>query len=196
MSELLLGCGFSRQKLLANRGENLEWKDLVTLDYNEKCNPDLLCNLDLYPTYVKERCHWNAYGRTENGKRCLDATGKITDNFFVEVHAYEVLEHLGTQGDAAAFFNCFANIHRVLVPGGFLFATVPSRHSPWAWGDPSHRRLIQQESLVFLSQKRVTANRARGTQMSDFSELWSLDFDIIASADDHIYHKFCLQALK
>src|SRR5271163_65442 len=190
MSELLLGCGFSRQKLLANRGENLEWKDLVTLDYNEKCAPDLLCNLD--------QTYWTVsrLQASEQGRRCIGNDEKIKDNFFNEVHAYEVLEHLGTQGDAAAFFNCFANIHRILVPGGFLFATVPSRHSPWAWGDPSHRRLIQQESLVFLSQKRVTANRARGTQMSDFSELWSLDFDIIASADDHIYHKFCLQALK
>jgi hypothetical protein len=106
------------------------------------------------------------------------------------------LEHLGAQGDAPAFFGSFANIHRVLVPGGFLFATVPSRHSPWAWGDPSHRRLIQQESLVFLSQKRIAQNRARGTQMSDFAGLWDLDFDIIASADDHINHKFCLQAIK
>jgi hypothetical protein len=50
--------------------------------------------------------------------------------------------------------------------------------------------------LVFLSQKRIAQNRARGTQMSDFAGLWDLDFDIIASADDHINHKFCLQAIK
>jgi Methyltransferase domain len=192
MSELLLGCGFSRQKLLANRGDPLEWRDLITLDFNLKCSPDLNCNLDAPPP-----SDWWIYSHTDNGKRCLDESAtKIKDNFFAEVHAYEVLEHLGTQGDAPAFFNTFANIHRVLVPGGFLFCTVPSRHSPWLWGDPSHRRVIQQESLVFLSQKRIAQNRARGTQMSDFSDLWTLDFEIIASADDHINHKFCLQAIK
>jgi SAM-dependent methyltransferase len=191
MSELLLGCGFSRQKLLGQKGHPLAFADLVTLDHNGKCSPDLLCDMNMFAG------GWEISDCTENGKRCLDeSAAKIKDNFFAEVHAYEVLEHLGAQGDAPAFFGSFANIHRVLVPGGFLFATVPSRHSPWAWGDPSHRRLIQQESLVFLSQKRIAQNRARGTQMSDFAGLWDLDFDIIASADDHINHKFCLQAIK
>jgi SAM-dependent methyltransferase len=192
MSELLLGCGFSRSKLLGGQGDQLIFKDLITLDFNRKCEPDLVCNLDFaWPQWEID------YALTENGLRCLDETRtKMRDNFFAEVHAYEVLEHLGSQGDAAAFFNTFSNIHRLLVPGGHLFATVPSRHSPWAWGDPSHRRLIQQESLVFLDQARVAQNRARGTQMSDFSDLWSHNFKIVASSDDHIYHKFCLQAVK
>ena len=190
MSELLLGCGFSRQKLLGQNGHALEFKDLVTLDYNLKCAPDLVCDLDTAgPWMVADE------GRTDQGKKCLEGVFFKPD-FFAEVHAYEVLEHLGTQGDAAAFFNCFSNIHRILVPGGFLFATVPSRHSPWAWGDPSHRRVIQQESLVFLDQERVAQNRKRGTQMSDFSDIWNLNFKIVASSDDHIYHKFCLQAVK
>ena len=192
MTELLLGCGFSRQKLLGQSGHPLQFTDLVTLDYNEKCKPDLLCDLD-------SRQDWYGDSLTDRGSQCLmrhDFDGWITPNQFTEVHAYEVLEHLGTQGDAVAFFNCFRNIHRILIPGGFLFATVPSRHSPWAWGDPSHRRVIQQESLVFLDQERVAQNRKRGTQMSDFSDLWSLNFKIVASSDDHIYHKFCLQAVK
>jgi SAM-dependent methyltransferase len=187
MSELLLGCGFSRQKLLGQNGHALEFKDLITLDYNLKCAPDLLC--DLNRGFI--------YEFTDNGKRCLDENGsRIKSDFFDEVHAYEVLEHIGTQGDAVAFFDIFRLIHRILVPGGFLFATVPSRHSPWAWGDPSHRRVIQQESLVFLDQERVAQNRKRGTQMSDFSDIWNLNFKIVASSDDHVYHKFCLQAVK
>ena len=189
MSELLLGCGFSRQKLLGQNGHALQFQDLITLDHNPKCMPDLNCNLD-----EGGISHWFVQEFTDNGRRCLDESAiKIKDNFFAEVHAYEVLEHLGGLGDAESFFNCFSNIHRILIPGGFLFATVPSRHSPWAWGDPSHRRLIQQESLVFLDQDRVAQNRKRGTQMSDFSDLWNLDFKIVASSDDHIYHKFCLQ---
>lgn len=190
MSELLLGCGFSRAKLLGQRGQPLQYYDLITLDCNSKCEPDLIGDLDqLGPWIIPNE------GETDQGRKCLDGVF-FKGNFFAEVHAYEVLEHLGTQGDAPAFFNTFTNIHRLLVPGGFLFATVPSRHSPWAWGDPSHRRVIQQESLVFLDQDRIAQNRARGTQMSDFSQLWPYNFKIVASADDHINHKFCLQAIK
>lgn len=190
MTELLLGCGFSRTKLLGSRGDALAFRDLITLDYNAKCEPDLICDLDCFGEWMVPR-----EGENDQGRKCLDGVFFKKD-FFAEVHAYEVLEHLGSQGDAVSFFNTFRNIHRILIPGGYLFATVPSRHSPWAWGDPSHRRVIQQESLVFLSQKRIAANRSRGTQMSDFSELWPLDFEIVASADDHISHKFCLQAIK
>jgi len=56
---------------------------------------------------------------------------QIREDFFDEVHAYEVLEHLGRQGDYRSFFATFANIYRVLVPGGLLLATVPSRYSGW-----------------------------------------------------------------
>ena len=196
MTELLLGCGFSRQNLLGLPGAPLEFQDLITLDKNEKCNPDLLCNLD-------EMSDWLCVPVSEHGSECLfnrhgmgsGGNGFIKRDYFDEVHAYEVLEHLGTQGDAASFFATFNNIHRVLKPGGHLFGTCPSRHSPWAWGDPSHRRIISQESLIFLSQEKITMNRKRGTQMSDFSDIWNKDFKIIASSDDHVYHKFCLQAV-
>jgi SAM-dependent methyltransferase len=191
MSELLLGCGFARQKLMAQRGHPLSFADLVTLDYNAKCKPDLVCDMDMP--------YWDCSPMTERGRESVEENFmklRVKSDYFDEVHAYEVLEHLGGQGKADEYFWTFENIHRVLKSGGFLFATVPSRHSPWAWGDPSHRRVIQQESLAFLSQKIVAQNRARGTQMSDFSDLWALDFDIIASSDDHINHKFCLQAVK
>lgn len=194
MTELLLGCGFDRKKLLGQRGHALEWQDLITLDYNEKCNPDLTCDLDS-KAFGED---WHVRGFTDNGKRALNKPmlAIIQGSFFDEVHAYEVLEHLGSQGDAVAFFGCFANIHRILKPNGFLFATVPSRHSQWAWGDPSHRRIIGQEAIIFLDQEKIAMNRKRGTQMSDFSGLWDRDFRIIASSDDHLSHRFCLQAIK
>jgi SAM-dependent methyltransferase len=195
MSELLLGCGFSRAKLLGQNGHPLEFRNLITLDFNRNCKPDILCNID----QDHHDLHWEIEKANEKAAPFVEQDDEqlfFKEAMFDEVHAYEVLEHLGSQGDAESFFNCFSNIHRILVPGGFLFATVPSRHSPWAWGDPSHRRVIQQESLVFLDQERVAQNRKRGTQMSDFSDIWNLNFKIVASSDDHIYHKFCLQAVK
>jgi Methyltransferase domain len=192
MTELLLGCGFAREKLMAYPvTAKLAFEDLITVDHNARCLPDILCDLDDPVWYPKDP--------TNKGMRCIDghrAQHIFHANFFDEIHAYEVLEHLGRLGDAESFFSTFGNIHRMLKPGGLLFATCPSRHSPWAFGDPSHRRIISQESLLFLSQKHIAENRRRNTQMSDFSDIWGLDFEILASGDDHAKHSFCLRAIK
>jgi hypothetical protein len=202
VSELLLGCGFSRKKQLGLPGQPLEWRDLVTLDINEKCDPDIVCNID--------DCRvWNPARFNEQGSRFLtsvliDEPGStnpwtmtaFTENAFDEVHAYEVLEHLGSQGDARSFFWSFENVHRVLKPGGYLFATCPSRYSAWLWGDPSHRRMICAESLLFLSQEAIAKNRALGTAMSDFSALWTRDFKVLSAQDNQQTFIFCLQAIK
>lgn len=191
MTELLLGCGFARQKLLGPPGDNLQWKCVVTLDINPKCRPDILCDLNGW-TIDSDECT----GHGLNYITLPITAPSIIESSFDEVHAYEVLEHLGSQGDAVSFFNTFSNIHRVLKPGGHLFATVPSRYSPWLWGDPSHRRAILKESLIFLDQAQVTANRKAGSPMSDFSDLWTRNFRIISSTDNHSFHMFCLRAIK
>lgn len=192
MTELLLGCGFQRQKLLGLDG-NLEWKDLVTLDINVKAKPDIWCDLD----FIDGNGIWcPKIGGVDRRPDCYDNHEYIKESYFDEVHAYEVLEHLGSQGDAVSFFATFSNIHRVLKPNGHLFATVPSRYSPWLWGDPSHRRAILKESLIFLDQAQVTANRKAGSPMSDFSDLWTRNFKIVSSRDNHSFHMFVLQAIK
>lgn len=195
MTELLLGCGYARQKLLGLPGTALEWTDLVTLDINPRCTVDILSDLD--------NRHWLCEALTAAGSRALfDRPGtkfvdkQIKDSHFDEVHAYEVLEHLGQQGDARSFFSTFENIWRVLKPGGYLFATVPSRYSAWLWGDPSHRRVICAESLAFLSQDVIARNRAAGSAMSDFSDLWTRDFKIMSAQDNRERFLFCLQAIK
>ena len=194
MSELLLGCGFARKKLLALPGEPHEWKDLVTLDNNEACKPDLRCDLDYFDAFG---CWLIQHVFTKRAYECTRDTGHhIDDSQFDEVHAYEVLEHLGQQGDARSFFLCFENVWRVLKPGGHLFATVPSRYSAWLWGDPSHRRVICAESLAFLSQEVIAKNRAQGSAMSDFSALWTRDFKVLSAQDNHTSFIFCLQAIK
>lgn len=194
MTELLLGCGHSRQKLLGLPGVPREWTDLVTLDINERCKPDLCCDLD-----AKD---WFCAAITARGIKCsneihnLPSTRVLKDNYFDEVHAYEVLEHLGRQGFVEEFFSTFINIHSILKSGGHFFGTVPSRYSAWAWGDPSHRRIICAESLAFLSQDVIAENRKRGSAMSDFSDLWTRDFKIVSAQDNRERFMFCLQAIK
>jgi SAM-dependent methyltransferase len=175
--ELLIGCGHARDKRIALPGQPLEWKGLTTLDCCPECNPDWLWNLQDTP--------WCAHGELY----------EIKDSTFDEVHAYEVLEHLGQQGDAVSFFEHFSEIWRILKPGGYLFATCPSRYSAWLWGDPSHRRAILKESLVFLDQTAYRALGA-GNPMSDFRHIYKADFKIFSANDNHVNLIFCLQAQK
>lgn len=166
--ELLIGCGNSRKKWLPSG--DAEWSQLVTMDHDPDCGADILHDLDVTP--------W-----------------PVDDDSVDEVHAYEVLEHLGQQGDWRAFFRHFGEIWRVLKPGGLLCATVPDWRSEWAWGDPSHTRVITPGTLLFLSQKEYE-DRVGKTPMTDFRHTWTGDFDIVASRADGECHAFILRAVK
>lgn len=167
--ELLIGCGNSR-----DRRYNGNWRDgwtaLTTMDHNPHCGADIVHDLDVTP--------W-----------------PVGDSEFDEVHAYEVLEHLGGQGDWRAFFRHFQEIWRVLKPGGVLVATVPSWRSEWAFGDPSHTRVITPGTLLFLSRKQQDAGVGNGP-MTDFRHVWTGDFDIVYSNCDDHFHRFVMQAVK
>jgi hypothetical protein len=154
--ELLIGCGRSREKRLRPPGRPAEWEALTTLDYNASHAPDVVHDLEVLPY-------------------------PFDDGTFTEVHAYETLEHIGQQGDFRAFFAQFQELWRILEPGGFLAATCPSYRSMWAWGDPSHRRVITSGSLVFLSQaqyrSQVDGDPGPRTSMSDFRFCYAADFE-------------------
>lgn len=167
MTELLIGCGNSRRKKLSFDGD---WTDLVTMDHDPNCGADIVHDLDVYP--------W-----------------PVEDDAFDEIHAYEVLEHLGRQGDAEAFFACFGEIHRALKPGGHLFATVPAWDDVWAWADPSHKRVIAPQTLVFLDQTQY-ARQVGKTAMTDFRWLWKGDFEPVAAETESGCFKFALKAHK
>lgn len=168
MPDLLLGCGSSRErKLHLGRAQ---WRDLVTCDHNPDHRPDVVHDLNRTP--------W-----------------PWPDDQFDELHAYEVLEHLGRQGDAASFFATFAEAWRILKPGGHLIGTCPSWRSMWAWGDPSHTRVISTGSLVFLDQQAY-AEQVGKTAMSDFRTLYRADFTALHAAEDDHLLQFCLQAVK
>ena len=96
----MIGCGNRRVKKLT-LDNNWEWGELVTLDHDPNCGADITHDLEELP--------W-----------------PVAADSFDEVHAYEVLEHLGSQGDAKSFFAHFGEIYRVLKPGGLLLATVPA----------------------------------------------------------------------
>jgi hypothetical protein len=102
----------------------------------------------------------------------------FNDNEFDEIHAYELLEHLGRQGDAKSFFAHFGEIYRILRPFGVLAGSCPRADSLWAWGDPSHRRVINEGSFTFLDQTQYA--QVGKTAMTDFRSIWKGDFEVTA----------------
>ena len=166
--ELLIGCGSNHTKRLSADGTKV-WSNLTTLDYNSDHNPDVVHDLMALPL-------------------------PFVCNEFDEIHAYEVLEHLGQQGDYKLFFAQFSEFWRLLKPNGHFLATCPSRNSVWAYGDPSHTRIMQLEQLVFLSQDEYKRQVGR-TPMSDFRNIYKADFvTVFQEEDDDI--RFVLKAIK
>lgn len=189
--ELLLGAGRSKKKRYsAIPSHPRGWQNpngAVTLDINRFVDPDIWCDLNSISP-------WVGMTRGESIFRVLE------ESYWDEIHAYQVLEHLGSQGDASAFFAHFTNIWWILKPGGYLVAEVPSRYSGWLWGDPSHRRVIVPESLTFLDQtsyhRQCDGPEHLRTAMSDFRNIYKADFKVIQEADNRNDFVFVLQAVK
>lgn len=167
--ELLIGCGSSREKRLA-LPDHPDWEGLTTLDYNGSHDADVVWDLLKMPL-------------------------PFDDDSFDEIHAYEVLEHTGAQGDWKFFFAQWSEFWRIMKPDGVFFATVPAANSPWAWGDPSHTRVLPSESLIFLNQPAYEAQVGK-TPMSDFRFVFRADFDILHTVTDANAHQFLLRAVK
>jgi hypothetical protein len=84
MRELLLGAGHDRQKRIWLQDDS-KFKNLVTLDINPDAKPSVIFDLEL-------------------------TTLPFKANLFNEIHAYEVLEHVGKQGDWRFFLRSLMNL--------------------------------------------------------------------------------------
>lgn len=197
--ELLVGCGYRRIRLLDPyhykspiEGPQSEerWTHVTAVDLNGNCKPDYLMDLEkgLETSQRPLECDTDIF--TSIG----DVYWRLKDNVFAEVHAYEVLEHLGSQGDVTSFFGDFDELWRVLKPGGWLCATVPSRFSVWMWGDPGHRRAVLPTQLPFLC--RPNYGGLGRSPMSDYRSYFVGDWDVIYTYDNDETHSFILQAVK
>lgn len=165
--ELLIGCGSRIKKDLFF--DNAEFENVTRLDINADHNPDVVCDLTIHPL-------------------------PFNDNEFDEIHAYEVLEHLAYQGDYKFFFAEFSEYARILKPGGLFFATVPALDSVWAFADPSHKRIICEETLVFLNQKEY--EQVGKTSMSDFRNIYKANFRKIFAQKHKDHFCFILENIK
>lgn len=167
--ELLIGCGSDHARRIVVEGRR-DWTQLVTLDANDAHRPDIVHDLESIPY-------------------------PFDDDTFDEIHAYEVLEHLGRQGDWRFFFAQFSELWRILKPGGYLAATCPSFRSMWAWGDPSHTRVLTSGTIVFLDQEQYRLQVGK-TAMSDFRFCYAADFKCVFCHEDELELRFVLKAMK
>jgi len=167
--ELLIGCGSRREKMIYPF-ERREWSNLVTLDVDSSHKPDVVWNLNHRPL-------------------------PFDDDTFDEIHAVEVLEHIGRQGDAVGFFAEFSEYWRIMKGDGLLCASVPMWNTIWAWSDPSHTRIISNGNLVFLRQPEYERGIGHNP-MSDYRNIYRADFDLVFQKEEDEQYKFALRAVK
>lgn len=169
MSELLIGAGNDWRKKCVLQDTPADWTHLTTLDIDPSAKPHVVHDLNVLPL-------------------------PFEDNQFDEVHAYEVLEHTGRQGDWRFFFDQFAEFYRILKPGGVFVATVPCWDSVWAWADPGHTRVIAPQTLIFLNREEY--GQIGRTTMTDYRPWLRCDFETISVSENAGMFAFGLKARK
>ena len=168
-TELLIGCGNSNNKRIHFSGIPETFQSLTTMDLSDSVGADVVHDLNVLPY-------------------------PFDDNSFDEIHAYEVLEHCGVQGDWKYYFAQFSEFFRILKPGGYIMGTVPMWDSPWAWGDPSHTRIISEHCLSYLDQDHY--KQISNTSSSDFRSVWKGDFKCTGLRQTEHQFGFVLRANK
>lgn len=148
---LLLGCGrdHRRKVRLSDQAADFSDVDLTLCDMDPNCGADVVCDLDVRPL-------------------------PFADEQFDELHAYDVLEHLGRQGDWKGYFDEFAEYWRILKPGGKFYVLVPIGGD--AFADPGHTRFFGTNHFLFLSRSRYET--PEGVQKTDYRWYWKRDFDV------------------
>lgn len=167
--ELLIGCGNRHKKQLKFEYVPDEFQNLTRLDIDPDCKPDVLWDLTKLPL-------------------------PFDDNSFDEIHAIDILEHTGQQGDWRFFFAQFQDFWRILKPGGYFCGACPMWDSPWTWGDPGHSRVISKHSLIFLDQESY--QQIGSTPMTDYRHVYSANFEVCTTTEQEHKWGFVLKAIK
>jgi len=138
---LFLGAGGKTEKLLLLPDMEKGPEEIKTLDMQPPA--DVL--YDLSALHLPDgTSRWTA----ECG--FMDNKLPFSNEEFDEIHAYEVLEHFGQQGDYRAFFKEWGEYWRVLKMGGYFFFSCPHWDPLNLWGDPGHTRSINPVTIAFL----------------------------------------------
>jgi hypothetical protein len=96
------------------------------VDIEQKCNPDEILDLEITP--------W-----------------PYADNFFEEINANQILEHLGQTPEK--FLNVIKEMYRVSKDKCEWNITVPHYRSDSFWNDYTHVRIISDATLELFDQK-------------------------------------------
>lgn len=160
MPSLLLGAGHSRHKRVWLESAPDWTGELVTLDMGDNCGADIVWDLDKRPL-------------------------PFEDNQFDELAAYDVLEHLGRQGDWRGWFNEMAEYWRILKPGGLFGILVPVGTDHFA--DPGHTRFFGMNHFSFLNQDFYKKCLDENIPVTDYRWYWKKNFNIkfIIEKDGH-----------
>ena len=167
--ELLLGCGKSRSKFISFDEVPMEFENLTTLDIMVAHEPDVVWDMNEIPL-------------------------PFDDNSFDEIHAYEVLEHTGRQGDWRFFFKQFEDLWRITRPNGHLCASTPMWDNEWGWADPGHTRIISPKTLMFLEQDFY--KQIGKTAATDYRSVYRANWRVKAMQEKDFQFFWVLQALK
>jgi 2-polyprenyl-3-methyl-5-hydroxy-6-metoxy-1,4-benzoquinol methylase len=123
--ELLIGCGHNREKKVSVPELPKEWsKDLITLDWNESTEPDVVHDLNILPY-------------------------PFDHDMFDEIHAYEVLEHVGTQGDFRFFFQ------RIISPEMMTFLNQRNYEMPAEESARTDYRFCYQADFELVNMQEL-----------------------------------------
>jgi SAM-dependent methyltransferase len=153
---LLVAAGHSRDKKLFTTEQGDQWNGrLVTVDINPNCGANVIHDMAVRPF-------------------------PFADAEFDEIHAYDCLEHWGTQGDWRGWFDEMREYRRILKPGGTMSIVVPVGEDRFA--DPGHVRFFSMNHFHFLDQNWYAGQIKAGTSAADYRWYWKDHFQIMNAA--------------